>query len=61
MIGALTPPVGILLFTVSSITGVRIGALSREVFPFILALLVLLLVLTFVPSIILFIPNLWMP
>lgn len=61
MIGALTPPVGILLFTVSSITGVKIGALSREIFPFVLALMVLLLVLTFVPSIVLFIPNLWMP
>lgn len=61
MIGALTPPVGILLFTVSSITGVKISALSREVLPFVLALVALLLVLTFVPSLVLFIPQTWMP
>lgn len=61
MIGALTPPVGILLFTVSSVTGTRIGALSREVLPFLAALVLLLLILTFVPDLVLFIPRIWLP
>lgn len=61
MIGSLTPPVGILLFTVSSITRVGVGAISREIVPFIGALVVLLLILTYAPDIVLFLPRLWLP
>lgn len=48
-LGMLTPPVGSLLFVVSSATKVEMGPLIRELYPFLFAHFVVLLVLTFVP------------
>jgi len=56
VIGQLTPPVGVLLFVSSSVSGTRLPLLIREVLPYVGALIVVLLVLTFVPSI-----SLWLP
>lgn len=56
-IGTLTPPVGIVLFTVCSITGCKIGEFLREMAPFLLALLALLVTLSMVPELVLFIPH----
>lgn len=47
--GLLTPPVGGLIFVIAAATGQRPGALIRELPPFFLAALLVLLVLTFVP------------
>jgi TRAP-type C4-dicarboxylate transport system permease large subunit len=55
-IGQLTPPVGVLLFVSSSITKVRFGIIAREVLPYIAVLVLALLVLTYVPSV-----SLWLP
>jgi len=52
-IGCITPPVGLDLFVVSSITGISIEKVTREV----LILLVDLIILTYCPSIIMFLPN----
>ncbi len=60
MIGGLTPPYGILLFTVSGVTNVPVNEVVKEVLPFILALCFLLIVFTYCPSIVLFFPNLLM-
>lgn len=60
MIGGLTPPYGILLFTVSGITRVPVMHVVREALPFMAAILVVLLVVTYVPQISLFLPNLLM-
>jgi len=46
-IGMLTPPMGICLIVASSISGDRLGAVSRRVVPFLLVLLVDLLIITF--------------
>lgn len=48
-LGMLTPPVGSLLFVVSSATKVEMGPLIRELYPFLFAHFVVLLILTFVP------------
>lgn len=48
-LGMLTPPVGSLLFVVSSATKVEMGPLIRELYPFLFAHFIVLLVLTFVP------------
>lgn len=48
-LGMLTPPVGSLLFVVSSATKVEMGPLIRELYPFLFAHFVVLLALTFVP------------
>lgn len=60
MVGLLTPPVGMVLFAVSSISGVAVGPLSREIMPYLLGIFAVLLVITFVPGIPLWLPNLLM-
>jgi C4-dicarboxylate transporter DctM subunit len=60
MIGGLTPPYGLLLFTVSAITGVPPMVIAREAVPFMGAILVVLVLVTHVPGIVLFLPNLVM-
>ncbi|MCX5820040.1 MAG: TRAP transporter large permease [Deltaproteobacteria bacterium] len=55
-IGQLTPPVGVLLFVSSSITKVPFGMIAREVLPYIAVLVIALMVLTYVPSM-----SLWLP
>ncbi|WP_457575149.1 TRAP transporter large permease [Desulfomarina sp.] len=46
-IGMLTPPMGICLIVAASISGDRLGAVSRRVLPFLFILLVDLLIITF--------------
>ncbi|ABR46787.1 TRAP dicarboxylate transporter, DctM subunit [Alkaliphilus metalliredigens QYMF] len=58
MIGGVTPPFGSMMFTTCTITGVPITDFIREVYPFIIALLVALLLVTYLPGLILFLPNL---
>lgn len=58
MIGGITPPFGSLMFTTCSVTKVPVADFVKEVWPFILALLVALLVITYVPALVLFLPNL---
>ena len=57
MIGLITPPYGLLLFVMSSLTRVPLIEIVREVWPFVLTLGVLLLLLTVYPQIILFLPR----
>lgn len=57
-IGCITPPVGLDLFIVSSITGISIDKVTAKVMPYLLILLADLILLTYVPSIITFLPNL---
>lgn len=58
MIGGITPPFGSLMFTTCSVTRVPVAKFVTEVWPFIIALLIALLVITYVPSLVLFLPNL---
>jgi C4-dicarboxylate transporter DctM subunit len=57
-IGCITPPVGLDLFVVSSITGISIDQVTRKVLPYLGILMVDLILLTYFPSIITFLPNL---
>lgn len=56
VIGLTTPPVGVCLFVASSI-GI-LGKLSRAILPFLAVSLFVLLLVTYVPAITLFLPNL---
>lgn len=58
MIGGITPPFGSMMFTVCSITGCDLTDFMRESVPFIIALLIVLLILTYIPQIVMFVPNL---
>ncbi len=57
MIGLSTPPMGMLLFIVSGISGTSLKIIIKEVFPMIIVLLVVLFLITYVPEIVLFIPH----
>jgi TRAP-type transport system large permease protein len=57
-IGMVTPPVGSLLFVTSSVSGVKMGPLVREAMPMFGALVVVLALLTFFPSLTTWLPNL---
>jgi len=57
-IGCITPPVGLDLFVVSSITKLSIDKIMKDITPYLLALLGVLLILTWFPDIILFLPRL---
>lgn len=59
MIGGLTPPFGSMMFTVCSIVGVKLEEFLKEVWPFIIALLCVLLLVTYSKTVALFIPNLF--
>jgi len=61
MIGLLTPPVGMSLYAVSSISGVSIGRLSRELWPYLLGIFTVLMLITYWPALALWVPNLIMP
>lgn len=58
MIGGLTPPFGSMMFTCATITHCKMSEFIKEVMPFIVALLVALLLLTYIPQISLCLPNL---
>lgn len=57
MIGMLTPPVGFLLFVVSAIGKISIGPIIKEVMPFLLMVLIVLMVVTFFPAFTTWIPS----
>lgn len=57
-IGMATPPVAINLYVASAITGLPMERLSRPIVPMILTLIVVLLVMTYFPSLTLFLPGL---
>lgn len=50
-IGTLTPPVGTVMLLVCNITKVQLSAFVRESLPLLVALLVALLLVTYVPAI----------
>ena len=59
-IGGLTPPVGILIFLCASMSGAKIGGVIRENIPFLIALLLVLIIATYLPVTVMWLPNLFM-
>src|SRR5262245_10784295 len=58
MVGLALPPHGLLLFVISNLTGPSLGAIFREVPVFIVTMIAVLLIVTFVPEIVLWLPRL---
>ena len=56
-IGMITPPVGPVLFVISSVGRLRIEALSKAILPLLLAELLVLLLVILVPGVSTFVPN----
>jgi len=59
-IAGATPPVGTLMFTTCSISNVKIEDYIKEGYPFILATIIALLLITYFPIISMLLPNLLM-
>lgn len=57
MIGLIHPPFGMLLFVTKALTGIPIGAMMKEGWPFLVLLLALLLAMTVFPQIVLWLPQ----
>ncbi len=57
-IGCITPPVGVDLFIASSIAGISMDDISKTILPYLGALLLVLILLTYCPAIITFLPDL---
>lgn len=60
MIGMITPPFGMCLFTVSQVGKIPLDRLSRATIPFAIPLIVVLFLITYLPGLVLWIPNLLM-
>ena len=58
MIGLTTPPVGVCLFAGASIGKISIAKATRAILPFLAVSLFVLMLVTFIPQITLFLPNL---
>ncbi len=58
MLGLLTPPVGMVLFAVSSVAKMPIGQLSRALIPYLIGLSLVLLLVVAVPAVSIWLPNL---
>ncbi|MGA0855996.1 MAG: TRAP transporter large permease [Burkholderiaceae bacterium] len=59
-IGMITPPVGLNLFVTSGITGMPLMAVVRAAMPWLSLLLIFLIIITYVPTISTFLPDLLM-
>ncbi len=57
MIGLITPPFGMLLFVTKALTGIPIGEMMKEGWPFLVMLWALLLAMTLFPQIVLWLPQ----
>ena len=57
-IGMVTPPIGLNLFVTAGITKMSIGQVVRAALPWTMVLLLFLVIVTYVPAITLFLPNL---
>jgi C4-dicarboxylate transporter DctM subunit len=60
MIGLITPPVGMSMYILCNITKVSTLQFSREIWPFVIALVFVLSLITYFPVLVLFVPDLVM-
>ena len=59
VLGLLTPPVGLVLYVLSSVTGASVQQVIRGTVPFLIPLLITLLLITFFPEFSLWLPGLF--
>jgi tripartite ATP-independent transporter DctM subunit len=57
VVGLLTPPLGVCLFVVAGVTGLNFSTIIRSVLPFLALEIGVLLLVTYVPGLILYIPR----
>lgn len=60
-IAMITPPVGVVLYVMCTITDITLERYTKAMMPFFLLLFCIMLILIFLPNLLLFIPNLFLP
>jgi len=60
-IGLITPPVGTVLYIGSAVSGLSIEKISKALLPFYGVMILVLLLVTYVPQVVMFVPDLLMP
>ncbi|MBO6266714.1 MAG: TRAP transporter large permease subunit [Synergistaceae bacterium] len=58
MIGVITPPVGVVLYVTSNVARVSANRVIKATMPFLIPLFIVLLIITFVPAVTNWLPNL---
>ena len=53
----ITPPVGMVLFVSSNVSG-NAGEISREVVPFVISAMIVVILIAFIPQLVTFLPDL---
>lgn len=61
MIGMITPPIGLNLFVMSTISGVEVMSIFKRAIPYFITLVIVLLAITYIPVLTLYLPNLVYP
>ena len=61
MIGQITPPIGLNLMVLSAITGADVWRITRAAFPYVWALMLVLIMITYIPALTTFLPSLFYP
>jgi C4-dicarboxylate transporter DctM subunit len=56
-IGLITPPVGLNLFVTSAVTGMTLPETIRAAMPWLMILLIFLVIVTYIPTVSMFLPN----
>jgi len=57
-VGLATPPMGLVLFVASSVSGARVEEITRSILPFLLVEIIVIFLITFIPAISMTIPRL---
>lgn len=60
MIGVATPPMGVCLFVMSHISGIKLEVLMRKILPFLVPMILVLLLITYFPDLVMYLPERWM-
>lgn len=59
MIGLITPPYGILLFVINAVTGIPLSEIIREIWFFLIVLILALAVMIYFPALVLWLPRMF--
>lgn len=59
-VGMITPPVGLCMFVACNIAKISLDELTKAIMPFLIVLIICILVVTYVPGVAMFLPNLLM-
>lgn len=56
-IGLVTPPIGLMLFVASNVTGVKLSVLYKQIWPFVACGITVLLLVSYIPGIVTWLPG----